>query len=51
MKTVRRIVKVPCPDGWGTGRETGGKCRACKGAGEIERIVNEIVHDEEVVKK
>ena len=47
-KTVQRWVSVPCPDCWGTGRETGGKCATCKGTGNVERVVNEIVSDDEV---
>lgn len=47
-RTVRRVVLVPCPDCFGTGLETGGKCRTCKGRGDVERIVNEIVAEDEV---
>ena len=45
-KTVRRIVFVPCPDCWGSGLAVGDKCRTCKGSGEVERVVNEIVAEE-----
>ena len=47
FKTVRRVVMVACTDCWGTGRAGGGKCESCKGKGEVETIVNEIVADEE----
>lgn len=50
MKRIRRIVRVPCPDCWGSGLSVGGKCRTCKGSGEVERVVNEIVHEENEVK-
>ena len=46
FKTVRRIVFVPCPDCWGSGRAVGGACETCKGRGEVERVVNEIVPEE-----
>lgn len=51
MKRIRRVVKVLCPDCLGTGFEyvKGGRkaCSTCNGNGEVERIVNEIVHDDE----
>ena len=47
-RTVRRIVMVTCPDCYGTGLATGGKCGTCKGTREVERVVNEIVSDEEI---
>lgn len=55
MKTVRRIVKIECKDCGGNGyrHDNSGarvRCAPCKGTGEVERVVNEIVHDDEVVK-
>jgi len=47
-KRIQRWVSVPCPDCFGTGLETGGKCGTCKGTREVERVVNEIVSDEEI---
>lgn len=51
MKRIRRIVQVSCPDCYGTGREVGGKCHTCKGRGEVERVVVEVVHDDGVEAK
>lgn len=50
FKTVRRIVRVPCPDCYGTGLETGGKCHTCKGTKEVERVVNEVVDEGNEIK-
>lgn len=50
-KRVRRVVMVYCGDCWGTGKAGGGKCETCKGTGEVERIANEIVSDDEEVKQ
>lgn len=50
MKRIRRIIMVACPDCYGTGLAVGGKCRTCKGTGEVERVVNEIVHEDDEVK-
>lgn len=49
-KRVRRIILVPCPDCYATGLSVGGKCTTCKGSGEVERVVNEIVREDEEVK-
>lgn len=51
MKTVRRIIKVICFDCYGTGLAVGGKCRTCKGTGEVERWVVEIVDEDNEAKE
>lgn len=48
FREVRRIVLVPCPDCYSTGRTLGGPCQTCAGTGQVERIVNEIVNEEEI---
>lgn len=46
MKQIKRIVLVPCGDCYGTGLAVGGKCSTCKGTGEVERVVVEMVHED-----
>lgn len=48
MKRIRRIIMVRCTDCWGTGRSVSGSCITCKGKGEVERVVVEIVQDDQV---
>jgi DnaJ-class molecular chaperone len=52
FKTIRRIIFVTCPNcvGRGTLITKNGlvACPDCNGRGETERIINEIVHDEDV---
>lgn len=52
MKRIRRIVRIQCPTCSGLGRVAGTskKCSECKGKGEVDRVINEIVHDDEEVK-
>ncbi len=50
MKYIRRIVMVVCADCFGTGLALGGKCATCQGTGEVKRVVNEIVHEDDEVK-
>lgn len=43
-KRVKRTILVPCPSCLGTGH----KCLVCAGTGEVERVVVEIVSEDEV---
>lgn len=47
-KEVRRIIEVVCMSCWGTGLAVGDKCLECRGKGKVQRVVVEIIHDEEV---
>lgn len=51
-KRIRRIILVLCPNCAGRGtlitRNGLVSCPECNGRGEVERVVNEIVSDEEV---
>jgi DnaJ-class molecular chaperone len=53
MKIIKRIILVMCPACFGTGNSyhNGKKhvCEMCKGAGLVERVVNEVesVEDKE----
>lgn len=52
-KRIQRIVKIDCKDCGGNGyrhdnRGERVKCVPCKGTGEVETIVNEIVNEDEV---
>lgn len=54
MKRIQRIVMVSCPDcgGSGYGHNPDGTrktCTKCMGIGEIEKLVNEIVHEDNEV--
>lgn len=42
-----------CPNCDGVGRKAGSTrtCWPCRGTGEVDRVINEIVHDDDVVKK
>lgn len=48
-KEVRRTVKIMCSDCWGTSRTLGGKCETCKGTGQVDRVIVELVPDDERV--
>ena len=52
MKRIRRVIQIQCPDCVGLGRVAGTskKCPTCKGNGEVDRVINEIVHDDDTVK-
>lgn len=45
---VRRLIKVTCMECLGTGHNgRGEQCKPCKGTGEVERWINEIVWEED----
>lgn len=50
-RTIRRIILVTCTNCLGSGnlitKHGLVTCAECNGRGEVERIINEIVHDEE----
>jgi DnaJ-class molecular chaperone len=49
-KQIRRLMLVPCSNCLGTGRALAKneqtKCPECKGKGEVEKWITEIVNDE-----
>ena len=46
FKRVKRIIQVNCRECWGTGKAVGEPCRTCKGKGEVDTVVWEIVADD-----
>lgn len=52
MKRIRRVIEIRCPDCSGLGRIAGTfrMCQTCGGRGVVDRVVVEIVHDDEEVR-
>lgn len=48
-KRIRRVIRVICTDCYGTGLFIVSECSTCKGTGDVERVIVELVPAEDTV--